>query len=199
MKIAVIHLPFSNLASITRYVQVKKLNYSIISQEADLSNFDKLILPGVGTFGNAIEFLKNNNLFFQIKEFASDKSKTTIGICLGMQILFESSDESIGCEGISVFKGSVSRMKKKSGFVLPHIGWNSVKKNKQFNLNIPDMYFVHSYMCKPNKDQDILLKTTYGEEFCSAVNKNKIYGFQFHPEKSGPAGYKLLDYSLGIC
>ena len=172
----------------------------VTSKPADLKRCDKLVFPGVGAFGEAMKELKRLRLVEPIKD-AISAGKPFLGLCLGLQLLFEKSEEAPGVAGLGVLKGEVKRFKVR-GLKVPHMGWNNVKKNSKFEIRnskllngIPDnsyMYFVHSYYAKP-KDKNIILTTTdYGGKFVSGICKDSIYAFQFHPEKSQALGLKLL-------
>ena len=198
MKVAIINYNVGNLASV--YNACCKIGAdAIIENNPDnIKYYDKIILPGVGAFGDATKHLKEFGFDEAIKEFAKS-GKYIIGICLGMQLLFDKSYE-FGCyDGLGLIKGEVVAFDKnkldKEANKIPHIGWNKmfIKKDKIFDtITNPYLYFVHSYHVITDK-KNIIGKTYYGYEFASAVKKDNIYGFQPHPEKSHNNGLKILD------
>lgn len=201
MNIGIFRLPFCNIGSIVAYCISRSLNYKIIASGDSLIEFDVLILPGVGVFENAMSYLKENNFVVQLREvFAeSSNSPVLIGICLGMQLLFESSEESPGVSGLSLVEGKCLRFPDSSSHVVPHLGWNQVYCPAHQEVVLPDMYFVHSFYCAPVRLSDVLFTTDHILNFSSAIRRKNIFGFQFHPEKSGNSGYHLLDLALRIC
>ena len=196
--IAVINYNMGNLRSVQNAFSKIGEEVSIISNPDELKNYDKLILPGVGAFGDAIEHLKINGMDEAIKEYAKS-GKPLLGICLGMQLLLESSDEFGEHKGLGLIPGMVRKFdtdKFKTPLKVPHMGWNElfVKKQSQLFDGLEDeiyLYFVHSYhaICD---EQYIIGETEYGYKFASAINRDNIYGFQPHPEKSHDNGLKIL-------
>jgi len=155
----------------------------------------KLVLPGVGAFGQAMEILDRRQLSQAIKEFIKSQ-RPFLGICLGLQLLFEKSSESVGRNGLKVLKGSVKKFKGK--IKIPHIGWNRIilKKENKLLRSIPKdsfFYFCHSYYVEPEDDDIICCLTDYGVNFASVVASKNIFGIQFHPEKSQSVGLKILE------
>ena len=161
-----------------------------------LMKADGAVLPGVGSFGDAMHELRGRELEAPIKAFVAS-GKPFLGICLGLQILFESSEESPGVSGLSLLKGKVLRIPAAPGLKIPHIGWNSLEIKKDGGLfrsitGEPYVYFVHSYYLKA--EEDVVTATAqYGVEIHAAVQKNNLMACQFHPEKSGALGLKLLE------
>lgn len=164
----------------------------------NLAKYDRIVLPGVGAFGEAMQKLKSRGLDEEIKLFVAS-GKPFLGICLGMQLLFEKSDEFGENLGLGLIKGEVVRFKE-SEFTkklkIPHVGWNSCEFTRKSKINkglgqSAYLYFVHSYhvVCD---DKFALSKTFYGYEFVSAVEKDNVFGFQPHPEKSHENGLKIL-------
>lgn len=201
--IAVIDYGMGNLRSVHKALEVVGAKAKITSRPADLKKCKKIVFPGVGAFGEAMKELKRLDLLMPLKA-ALDEGKHFLGLCLGMQLLFEKSAEASGVKGLSVLKGEVKRFdfRRKDGLKIPHMGWNNIDKSSELRAqsikilkDVPDgsyMYFVHSYYVKP-KDKDIILTTTdYGIKFASGIRKGNIYGFQFHPEKSQELGLKIL-------
>ncbi len=165
----------------------------------DLADACKLILPGVGSFDAAMQSLDRSGMRGSIDELVLSKHVPVLGICVGMQILAESSEEGL-CPGLGWIKGRVKKFNPEvmdKNYPLPHMGWNSVKSRQRSGL-FKDyecderFYFLHSYYLECDMNDNILGTTDYGFEFCSVVNSFNIYGVQFHPEKSHRAGISLL-------
>ena len=199
--IAVIDYGMGNLRSVQKALEVAGGRTKVTSDPKDLKSCEKLVFPGVGAFGEAMKELKRLSLVEPIKD-AIGEGKPFLGLCLGLQLLFEKSAEAPGVKGLGLLKGESKRFKFKGpGFKVPHMGWNSIevanrKSQVTSMLNgVPRgsyMYFVHSYYVKP-KDKKITLTTTdYGIDFVSGICKDNIYGFQFHPEKSQEVGLRIL-------
>lgn len=157
---------------------------------------DRIILPGVGSFGDAMENLEKFGLPDILKE-ALDSGIPLLGICLGMQVVFEESEESKGVKGLGFLKGKILRIPAKDGLKIPHMGWNSLEYPREGRLfqDIPEhsyVYFVHSYYLKA-EDEDIVTATAdYGVKIHASVERGNIFGCQFHPEKSGEIGLQVL-------
>lgn len=157
---------------------------------------DRIILPGVGSFGDAMENLEKFGLPDILKE-AVDSGIPLLGICLGMQVLFEESEESKGVKGLGFLKGKILRIPAKDGLKIPHMGWNSLEYPREGRLfqDILEhsyVYFVHSYYLKA-EDEDIVTATAdYGVKIHASVERGNIFGCQFHPEKSGEIGLQIL-------
>jgi len=154
-----------------------------------------LVLPGVGAFGAAMAELEGRGLAEVLRE-RIEAGVPFLGICLGLQLLFESSDESPGVEGLGVIRGQVRRLPP--GPKIPHIGWNQVEIVKESDLleGVPDMsafYFVHSYVVVPTRPADVLTITEYGSTFVSGVERENVTAFQFHPEKSSALGLRVYE------
>lgn len=170
---------------------------TIVSRDPEvLLKADKAILPGVGSFGQAMENLHRYNLVPVIKDMVKNNTPF-LGICLGLQLLFESSEETPGVEGIGILKGKILRIPPAEGLKIPHMGWNSIKIKKGARLfkDIPEdsyVYFVHSFRAE-TKDENISCYTMYNEKIPALVHKGFVYGAQFHPEKSGSVGLGLLE------
>ena len=170
---------------------------SIITRDfKQILSADKVILPGVGAFGDAMDKLRRYELDKVIHEVA-DKKTPFLGICLGLQLLFEGSDESQGVEGLHVLDGKILRIPDKEGLKIPHIGWNSLELQNDGRLfagiqGNPYVYFVHSYYLEA-KDPSIVKATTdYSVRIHASVEKDNVFACQFHPEKSGSLGLQLL-------
>ena len=153
-------------------------------------------MPGVGAFGDAMEKLHHYQLVDTIKKVVAKKTPL-LGICLGLQLLFERSDETDGVEGLSILKGEIVRIPDKEGLKIPHIGWNSLhltKDSKLFKGLDQDSYvfFVHSYYLRAECAEDVVATTDYSTTLDVAVEKENVYACQFHPEKSGDIGLMIL-------
>ena len=195
MKIGIVDYNMGNLASVKNAFKKINADAEVVKDIDKIKNYDKLILPGVGAFGDAIKHLKETNLDEAIKEFVKS-GKYLLGVCLGMQLLFEKSEEFGEHEGLGFIEGEVVYFDKKrvGDRKIPHMGWNKLfNKNSPLfeNLNNPYLYFVHSLhvVCD---EKYVIGKSIYGYEFVSAVNKDNIFGFQPHPEKSHDEGLKIL-------
>ncbi len=170
---------------------------SVITDNPEIINAcDRILLPGVGSFGDAMDSMAKSGLVETIKQNALS-GKPFLGICLGLQLLFEESEESPGVKGLGIFKGKIKKFSPDMGLKIPHIGWNSlkIKQNDTLFKDIPEnsyVYFVHSYYLHAEDENDIATVTNYGIDFHSAVGKNNIFATQFHPEKSGDVGLQIL-------
>ena len=158
---------------------------------------DKVILPGVGSFGQAMENLHRYGLVPVIRELA-DNHTPFLGICLGLQLLFESSEETPGVEGLGILKGKILRIPPAEGLKIPHMGWNSLhlQNNGRLFKDIPEetyVYFVHSYYLQAEDPQAVKATTQYSTTIHASVEKDNVFACQFHPEKSSRFGLKILE------
>ena len=195
--IAIVDYNMGNLASVLNALKLIDAHAVIEKNPNNLKNYDKVILPGVGAYKDAMEHLEDTGMLSAVKEFASS-GKPMLGICLGMQLLFESSQEFGVTKGLGLIPGHVVAFDKSKMDMdehkIPHVGWNKAfnKNSKLFEgLENPYLYFVHSYhaVCE---DKYTIATTHYGYDFVSAVQKDNIYGFQPHPEKSHDNGIAIL-------
>ena len=191
--IAVIDYGVGNLFSVEKAFAAIGEEVKVTGEAEDLKMADKLVLPGVGAFGDCMKNLEATDLIPIILEQINNK-KPLLGICVGLQILFEGSEESPNSKGLGVFKGMVRRINAPQ-LKIPHMGWNSVSTHnilfEGLNEN-PYFYFVHSYHAVPEDRSLITATTEYGETLTAAVARDNIYATQFHPEKSGDVGLQLL-------
>jgi len=198
--IAIVDYGMGNLRSVTNAFRVLGADVVVTRKKEAIKESDAIVLPGVGAFGKCVENLKKFELFYLIKELIMN-DKQYLGICLGMQTLFESSEEAPGIEGMGVIKGNVPRFT--SALKVPHMGWNSIEIQEENDIfkGIKDkefFYFVHSYYCLPTEDVTAT-KTAYSVEFASSVQKGSLFACQFHPEKSQRAGLILLQNFIDMC
>ncbi len=194
--ITVVDYGMGNLRSVSKALEKVGFNAKVSSDKKDIKNAKGIVVPGVGAFGDAIHNLER----FELKEEiinAIKEGKPYLGICLGLQILFEYGYEFGEHQGLGILKGKVVRFENKVGFKVPHMGWNQVhlKKTTGMFSNIKEgeyFYFVHSFYADPSDETVISSITDYSVDFCSAVQIDNIWAVQFHPEKSQKAGLKLL-------
>ncbi len=215
--IAIINYGMGNLRSVSKALETVGAETKVTSSPEDILSADAIVLPGVGAFYRGMENLKEKNLLPAIHKVVED-NKPFLGICLGLQLLFSESEEHGICKGLDVIKGNVKKFSPgaptlhRGEIKIPHMGWNGIKfkmhpdaksgcsdypSEQKMNIfeGIPDesyFYFVHSYYVEPEDKNIIIATTEYGRDFVSAVNKNNVWGVQFHPEKSSDLGLKIL-------
>lgn len=190
MEILIINTGVGNVESIKNILQRMGLSSKISALDEDFKKYNKFIIPGVGNFDRAMNELKAYASFELIKNKEFLKDKFILGICLGMHLLFEESEEGVE-KGLGLFKGKVKKFKD-SKFRIPHMGWNNVYGENFFSdLNNEKFYFAHSYYADC-KEEYIYAYSNYSIKFPSIVRKNNFYGIQFHPEKSNQNGMELL-------
>lgn len=200
--IGIIDYNMGNLASVYNACHLLDGKATIVKDPNELNNYDRIILPGVGAYADAMKHLNETGMKEAIYNFANT-GKPMIGICLGMQLLFESSQEFGHTDGLGLIEGEVikfDKTKMHEDFKIPHMGWNTIINDNHAlfeGLENPYLYFVHSYHAVTD-EKNIIGKTTYGYDFVSAVNKDNIYGFQPHPEKSHDNGLKILKNFMNI-
>jgi len=188
--IVIIDYGAGNLQSVKNALDRLGVSSLITDDKEVIFKADKVIFPGQGHFGACVRALKEKGLFELIRDVAT--TKPFLGICLGMQLLFERSEEAEGFEGLGILKGEV----KKFGChqKLPQMGWNRVQSADKSLLDGKFFYFAHSYYCVPEEEGCILASSFYGESFVCAVKKGQLLAVQFHPEKSGKDGSNILEY-----
>ncbi|MEE1248725.1 MAG: imidazole glycerol phosphate synthase subunit HisH [Lachnospiraceae bacterium] len=194
--IAIVDYDAGNLKSVE-----KALAYlgeaSIVTRDfKEIEKADKVILPGVGSFGTAMENLKKFELDKVVKEVTAE-GKPFLGICLGLQLLFDGSAESEGVEGLGILPGDIVKIPDKEGLKIPHIGWNSLTLQNNGRLfqgleEVPYVYFVHSFYLKAKEESIVKAVTEYSVNIHASVEKDNVFACQFHPEKSSTTGLKIL-------
>tara|TARA_A100001011_G_C14302643_1_gene841572 strand:- start:1509 stop:2126 length:618 start_codon:yes stop_codon:yes gene_type:complete len=197
MSIVIIDYGLSNLNSVLNTIKNIHNNVIITKDKTELLSANILILPGVGTYADGIKNIIEYDLFNTIRLCVLEKKIPIIGICLGMQLLATCGYEGGKTAGLNLIEGEVTKIiSSDKKYRIPHIGWNEIiHKNQSLFNNIPnntDFYFVHSYEFIVKYKSDILATTNYSSEIISAIHRDNIYGFQFHPEKSQIAGKNLL-------
>ncbi len=201
--VAIVDYNMGNLASVYNACKLIGTDATIVSNPKELQDYERVILPGVGAFADAMKSLETTGMLDAVKQFANS-GKPMIGICLGMQLLFESSEEFGVTAGLGLIPGKVVAFDKSKMDMeeqkVPHVGWNKLfhKDNKLFDkLENPYLYFVHSFHAI-TEEKYIIGTTHYGYDFVSAVQKDNIYGFQPHPEKSHDNGIQILKNFMEI-
>ena len=194
--IAIIDYDAGNLKSVEKALLSLGQQVVVTRDREELLRAEKVILPGVGNFGDAMEKLHSYGLTEVIREIA-ESGKPFLGICLGLQLLFERSDEAPGIPGLGILKGEIVRIPDAEGLKIPHIGWNSLTLQNHGRLfkgvgEEPYVYFVHSYYLKAEDPQIVKATTEYGTLIHASVEQGNVFACQFHPEKSSQVGLKLL-------
>jgi len=186
-----------NLRSVQRAIEHAGVRCIHVLKEADTSDCSALVVPGVGSFGDCARQLREAGLWEVIREWIG-AGRPYLGICLGYQLLFESSEESPGVEGLGALRGKVVHFSKGGGLKIPHMGWNQLHVRKPSDRLMtglpenPDFYFVHSYFPVPQDEEVITSTCNYGVEFAASVTKGNLSAVQFHPEKSQGLGLAML-------
>jgi imidazole glycerol-phosphate synthase subunit HisH len=197
--IGIIDYGMGNLFSVSKALERLDAPYFISADKQELLKASALILPGVGSFRDAMKSLVEEGLDKLVMEFAAS-GKPLLGICLGMQLLFEESEENGPTRGFGLLAGKVERFsgvaQDESSYKVPHMGWNRLEFTKSSpileELDNDYVYFVHSYFVNAEGNENVLAKSNYHERVAAVVGKDNIYGMQFHPEKSGSLGMQLL-------
>lgn len=198
--IAILDYDAGNLHSVEKAFQALGEPCMITRRYRELSRADRIVVPGVGAYGTAMQQLKRYELDRILREFA-ESGKPMLGICLGLQLLFEGSEESGGVEGLGILEGRILRIPKTDGKKVPHVGWNSLTlrgNGRLFSEGVcthgqtPYVYFVHSYYLQAKEAKIVKAVAEYGVQIHASIEKDQIFACQFHPEKSGAVGLQLL-------
>lgn len=193
-RIAIIDYGIGNLRSVEKAFAATGAAAVVTSDETELRNAERLVLPGVGAFAKCMEELKLRGFDGLVRERVTE-GVPLLGVCVGMQMLFEESEEFGRTPGLGFIKGRVRRFPE--GLLVPQVGWNQIKQRRPHKLfaQIPDnafFYFVHSFFCEPDNEETVVGETEYGANYASAVAQATVCGVQFHPEKSQAVGLQLL-------
>jgi len=200
--IAIIDYDAGNIRSVEKALDALGAENKLTRDPAEIITADKVILPGVGAFGDAMKKLEEYGLMDVIHR-VTDKGTPFLGICLGMQVMFADSEESPGVKGLDLIPGHVVRFDASHGLKIPQIGWNSLKDVKKCRL-LKDVYtgsyvyFVHSYYAKADYRDDVVAVAEYGDIADVAIEHNNLFGCQFHPEKSSGIGMKILNNFVNL-
>ncbi len=194
--IAIVDYDAGNIKSVEKALLHLGQEVTVTGEAEAILKADKVILPGVGAFGDAMEKLRSTGLDKVMKEVA-DKKTPFLGICLGLQLLFESSEEAPGVAGLGLLKGKILKIPQAEGLKIPHMGWNSLHLQNGGRLfqGVEEhtyVYFVHSYYLEAQEESIVKASTRYGVEIHASVEKDNLFACQFHPEKSSTAGLKIL-------
>lgn len=194
--IAIIDYDAGNIKSVEKAMILLGQEVTITGDREEILKADKVILPGVGAFGDAMENLRRTGLDRVIRETV-DKGTPFLGICLGLQLLFERSDEAPGVDGLGILKGEILRIPEADGLKIPHMGWNSLHLEHDGRLfrgirGGEYVYFVHSYYLKAEDENIVKASTEYGVHIHASVEQDNVFACQFHPEKSSDAGIRIL-------
>ncbi|MFC4077494.1 imidazole glycerol phosphate synthase subunit HisH [Salinithrix halophila] len=199
--IAIIDYGMGNLYSVSQALSRMGFQSCITDDPAVIRDADGVILPGVGAFGDAMMELNKRNLVEVIREIVLTENKPFLGICLGMQLLFTSSDEYGYHQGLHLLPGHVKKFE--GDYHIPHIGWNALRFMGPHPLlkEVEEgyVYFVHSFFVVPDNSEDVLAVTDYYQDVPAVVGRNRLFGMQFHPEKSGDVGQQLLKRFASLC
>lgn len=200
--VAIIDYDAGNLKSVEKAFAYLGEDAKITRDRDDILSADRIVLPGVGAFGDAMDKLRQYQLIPVIHE-AVEREIPFLGICLGLQLLFESSEESPGVEGLGLCKGKIVRIPGTQGLKIPHMGWNSLQYDHPGRLfaGIPEgsyVYFVHSYYLQAQDEEIVKASTQYAAHIHASVEQGNVFACQFHPEKSGDVGLAILRNFIGI-
>jgi glutamine amidotransferase len=198
LNVAVVDYDAGNTLSVTRALQKAGADVDLTPDPDRVLAADAVVLPGVGAFGDCVQKLADRGMNFACRE-AYVAGKPFLGVCVGLQVLFEGSEESPGVEGLGILPGRVRRFSS-DGLKVPHMGWNQLSllqgPSVLDGLDGEAFYFVHSYYPQPSEDGELLATSEYGEEFCAAAGRDNLVAVQFHPEKSSRAGLRLYENFL---
>ncbi|MBQ0027551.1 MAG: imidazole glycerol phosphate synthase subunit HisH [Lachnospiraceae bacterium] len=200
--IAVIDYDAGNIKSVEKALESLGAEVVVTRDSEVLLSADKVILPGVGAFGDAMSRLEEYGLVSVIKQIVQ-KGTPFMGICLGLQLLFDSSEEAPGVKGLGILPGKIVRFSDEFGLKIPQIGWNALTFTRACPVfeGIEDgafVYFVHSYYLKAENENDVIATCEYGNHVHAAVNRGNVYACQFHPEKSSSVGLKILSNFIDL-
>lgn len=200
--IAILDYDAGNIKSVEKALAYLGQDAKITRDKDEILSSDKVILPGVGNFGDAMEKLKQYRLDQLIYDVV-DKEIPFLGICLGLQLLYESSEESPGVTGLGILKGTIQRIPDAPNLKIPHMGWNSLNIRKDATLfqgieENPYVYFVHSYYLKAANEDEVVATTEYSTQIHASVEKGNLFACQFHPEKSSTVGLQILKNFISV-
>ena len=200
--IAILDYDAGNIKSVEKALKLLGQDVTVTRDREAILKADKVILPGVGAFGDAMEKIRRYGLYEVIHE-VTGRGTPFLGICLGLQLLFERSEESPGAEGLGILKGEILRIPDKPGLKVPHMGWNSLEFRENGRLfeglqKEPYVYFVHSYYLKAADEGIVTAVTEYGTQIHASVESGNVFACQFHPEKSSDVGIQILKNFLSI-
>lgn len=194
--IAIVDYDAGNIKSVEKALHFLGREALVTGDSEEILRADKVILPGVGAFGDAMDTIRGRELDKVLRKVA-ENGTPFLGICLGLQLLFERSDEAPGAEGLGILKGEILRIPEKEGLKIPHMGWNSLhlENNGRLFRGIEEnayVYFVHSYYLKAGDESIVKASTEYGVHIHASVEKDNVFACQFHPEKSSDVGLHIL-------
>ena len=194
--IAIVDYDAGNIKSVEKALHFLGREALVTGDSEEILRADKVILPGVGAFGDAMDTIRGRGLDKVLRKVA-ENGTPFLGICLGLQLLFERSDEAPGAEGLGILKGEILRIPEKEGLKIPHMGWNSLhlENNGRLFRGIEEtayVYFVHSYYLKAGDESIVKASTEYGVHIHASVEKDNVFACQFHPEKSSDVGLHIL-------
>lgn len=200
-RVGIANLQMGNLRSVANAVDSFGYDHCVVDSPEELASLTHLILPGVGSFHTAMRRITETAMYQPIRDFVSS-GRPVLGVCLGMQLLGSSGEEGEDTAGLGLIAGEVRKFDRRLVEAIPHVGWNSVELRAQHPVfkdvrTGVDFYFVHSYHFKPAREESVLGITDCGERFVSAIARENVVGFQFHPEKSQANGLRLLDNFCG--
>ena len=200
--IAIIDYGAGNLHSVKNALDFLGADNIVTDNKEEILSADKVILPGVGAFGDAMKCLEERGLVETVKAVA-ENGKPFLGICLGLHLLFEESEESPNVKGLGIFKGKIVKIPDNRSLKIPHMGWNNIRITKDSKIlknigNEPYVYFVHSYYVEAEDESVVSAYTEYGQRLDIAVEQGNVFATQFHPEKSGDTGMEILKNFIAL-